>query len=169
MDWFEKHQVILNCFQKTFTCLNNEGEKITVTGIPRKISVRQISALKLKNVVRKGCKVFVVHIIINDKIDKEDKPRFDDITILQYFSDVFSKEIPRLPPKRDLDFTIELEPGDIPNSVAPYWMNILELNELKLQLQEVIDKNYVRPSVSPWGAPILFIKKKYGTLGLCID
>ena len=57
----------------------------------------------------------------------------------------------------------------VPNSKDPYRMNILELNELKLQLQELIDKNYARPSVSPWGAPILFIKKKDGTLRICID
>ena len=54
-----------------------------------------------------------------------------------------------LPPKRDLDVTIELVPGVVPNSKVPYWMNILELNELKLQLQELIDKNYVGLSVSP--------------------
>ena len=59
-----------------------------------------------------------------------------------------------------MDFTIELVPRDLPNSKAPYRMNILELNELKLQLQELIDKNYVKPSVSPWGAPVLFVKKK---------
>ena len=82
--------------------------------------------------------------------------------------DVFPEEIPRLPPKRDLDFMIELIPRVVPDSKDPYRMNILELNELKLQLQELIDKNYVRPSVSPLGAPILFIKKKDGTLRLCI-
>ena len=75
--------MILNYFQKTFTCLNNEGERIIVTKIPRKISVRQISTLHMKKVVRKGCEVFVVHIINNEQIDKEDKPRFDDIPILQ--------------------------------------------------------------------------------------
>ena len=63
--------------------------------------------------------------------------------------DVFSEEIPRLPPKQNLDFTIELLPGAVPNSKDPYRMNILELNELKLQLQELIDKHYIRPSVSP--------------------
>ena len=60
-------------------------------------------------------------------------------------------------------------PEVVPNSKAPYWMNILELNELKLQLQELIDKNYIRPSVSPWRAPLLFVKKKDGTLRLCLD
>ena len=66
MYWLEKHQVILNYFQKTFTCLNKEGEIITATEIPRKISVRQISALQMKKAIRKGCKVFAVHII-NDE------------------------------------------------------------------------------------------------------
>ena len=77
--------------------------------------------------------------------------KFDDIAILQDFSDVFLEKIPGLPPKRDMDFTIELVPGDVPNSEAPYRMNILELNDLKLQLQELIDKLYIRPSVSPCG------------------
>ena len=83
--------------------------------------------------------------------------------------DVFPEEIPRLPPKRDLDFTIKLVTRAVPNSKTPYRMNILEMNELKLQLQELIDKHSVRPSVSPWGASIFFVKKKDGTLHLCID
>ena len=70
MDWVEIHQVVLNCFQKTFTCLNYKGERITVKGIPRKVSVRKISVLQMKKVVRKGCKVFVVHIINTKHMDK---------------------------------------------------------------------------------------------------
>ena len=88
----------------------------------------------MKKVVRKGCKVFVVHIINDEQIYKEENPRFDDIPILQDFLDVFLEEILGLPPKRDMDFTIELVLGVLPNSKAPYRMNILELNELKLQL-----------------------------------
>ena len=125
MDWLERHQVILNCFQKNFNCLNDKGERITVTGIPRKIYVRQISTLQMKKVVRKGCKVFVVHIINNKQIDQENKLKLDDIPILQDFSDVFPKEIPKLPPKRDLDYTIELVSGVVPKSKALYQMNIL--------------------------------------------
>ena len=82
---------------------------------------------------------------------------------------MFPEEIPGLPQKRELDFTIELVPGVVPNSNAPYRMNILELNELKSQLKELIDKKYIQPSVSPWGAPVIFVKKKDGTLRLCID
>ena len=127
-----------------------------------KVSISQISSLQMKKVVRKGCKVFVVHIINKEHMDKEYNLKLDDIPVLQDFSDVFLEEIPGLPPKTDLDFTIELVSGIVPNSKAPYLINILELNELKLQLQELIDKNYVRPSVSLWGAPILFVKKKDG-------
>ena len=68
-----------------------------------------------------------------------------------------------------MDFTIELVPGAVPSSKAPYRMNILELNELKSQLKELIDKKYIPPSVSPWGAPVIFVKKKDGTMRLCID
>ena len=93
----------------------------------------------------------------------------EDIPILREYSDVFPEEISGLPPKRELDFTIEMLPGVVPNSKAPYRMNILELNELKLQLKEIINKNYIRPSVSPWGSSVIFVKKKEETLRLCID
>ena len=92
----------------------------------------------------------------------------EDIPVLKEYADVFSEEIPGLPPKRELDFTIELVPSAVPSSKAPYQMNILELNELKSQLIYLIGKKYIRTSVSPWGAPIIFVKKD-GTLRLCID
>ena len=59
MDWMEKHKIVLNCFEKTFTCLDDKGEIVTVKGIPRKVSVRHISALQMKKYVQKGCKVFL--------------------------------------------------------------------------------------------------------------
>ena len=79
----------------------------------------------MKKVVTKCCKFFVVHIINNEHMDKEDKLNFDDIPILQDLSDVFSEEIPGLAPKRDMDFTIELLLGVVPISKAPYRMDIL--------------------------------------------
>ena len=93
----------------------------------------------------------------------------EDIPVLREYVDVFPEEISGLPPKRELDFTIELVPGAIPSSKAPYQMNIFELNELKSQLKKLIDKKYIRPSVSPWGVPVIFVKKRDGTLRLCID
>jgi hypothetical protein len=78
-------------------------------------------------------------------------------------------EIPKLPPRRDIDFSIDLLPGSTPISKEPYQMSLPELIELKIQLQELLDKEYIKPSVSPWGALVLFVKKKDGTLRLCID
>ena len=89
--------------------------------------------------------------------------------MLQEFRDVFPDEILGLPPKRDIDFMIELVPGVAPVSKTPYRMSTPEMLELKMQLQELLEKKYIRLSVSPWGAPVLFVKKKDGTLRLCID
>jgi hypothetical protein len=97
------------------------------------------------------------------------KPSPDDHPILREYKDVFLKEVPGLPPRRDIDFSIELAPGAVSVSRTPYRMSTSELVELKLQLKEMMDKGYIRPSVSPWGTPVLFVKKKDGTLRLCID
>ena len=105
--------------------------------------------MQLKRDVRKGCKDFSVTVIDEENINNLDKLKLEDIPILREYLDVFSKEILGLPPKQELDFTIELVPGAVPNSKAPYQMNILELNELKSQLKKIIDKNYIRVSVSP--------------------
>ena len=83
--------------------------------------------------------------------------------------DVFPKEIPGPPPQREIDFSIDIVPRSAPVSKIPYWMSIHELTKSKIQLQERLDMGYIRHSVSPWGAPVLFVKKKYGTLRLCID
>ena len=74
-----------------------------------------------------------------------------------------------LPPKRDIDFTIDLIPEAKPVSKTPYKMSTPKLLELKMQLQELLEKKYIRTSVSPWGEPVLFVKNKYGTLKLCIN
>ena len=86
-----------------------------------------------------------------------------------YFRDVFPDEILGLPPKRDIDFMIELLSGATLVSKTCYRMSMLEMLELKMQLQELLEKKYIRPSMSPWIAPVLFVNKKYGTLRLCID
>ena len=91
--------------------------------------------MQLKRFVRKGCKAFAVTITDEEHINNEDKLKLEDIPILRGYSDVFSEEILGLPPKRELDFTIELVPGAVPSSKAPYRMNISELNELKSQLK----------------------------------
>ena len=83
--------------------------------------------------------------------------------------DVFPDELPGLPPQRVVDFGIELHPGTSPISMTPHRMAPVELQELRVQLQKLLDKGFIRPSTSPWGAPVLFAKKKVKTLRLCID
>ena len=131
MDWLEQHRVVLNCFDKTFTCINNDGKPISIKGIHRKTIVRHISALQLKRDIRKGCKAYAVTVTNEKNLNNIDKLKLEDIPVLKEYADVFPEEISGLPPKRELDFTIELVPGVVPSSKAPYRMNILELIELK--------------------------------------
>ena len=122
--------------------------------------------MQLKKFCRKGCQLYAAHIL---ETSGDETPRLEDYQLLQGFRDVFPDEIPGLPPKRDIDFTIELVPGAALVSKTPYRMSTPKMLELKMQLQELLEKKYIGPSVSPWGAPILFVKKKDGTLRLCID
>ena len=85
------------------------------------------------------------------------------------YVDVFPDELPGLPPQRVVDFSIKLHPGTSPISMTPHRMALVELQELRVQLHELLDKGFIRPSTSPWGAPVLFAKKKDKTLRLCID
>ncbi|GKV15260.1 hypothetical protein SLEP1_g26056 [Rubroshorea leprosula] len=95
--------------------------------------------------------------------------RLEDIPMVREFPDVFPEDLPGLPPDREVEFAIDLVPGTGPVSKAPYRMAPAELKELKVQLKELLEKRFIRPSVSPWGAPVLFVKKKDGSLRLCID
>ncbi|TYJ97948.1 ty3-gypsy retrotransposon protein [Cucumis melo var. makuwa] len=89
--------------------------------------------------------------------------------VVMEYPDVFPDELPGLPPPREIDFTIELKSGIAPISRVPYRIAPAELKELKVQLQELLEKGFIRPSVSPWGAPVLFVKKKDRSMRLCID
>jgi hypothetical protein len=102
-------------------------------------------------------------------IDPEPSLSPSDIPVVSEFLDVFPVDIMSLPPEREVEFSIDLVPGSQPISVAPYCMSPLELRELKSQLEDLLQKHFIRPSVSPWGAPVLLVKKKDGTMRLCID
>jgi hypothetical protein len=91
------------------------------------------------------------------------------IPVVCEYVDVFPDELPGMPPDRDIKFAIELQPGTTPISKRPYRMSPAELAELKKQLQEFLDKGFIRPSTSPWGCPALFVKKKDESFRLCID
>jgi hypothetical protein len=91
------------------------------------------------------------------------------IRTVSEFPDVFPEELPGIPPDREIEFVIELVPGTAPIFRRPYRMAANQLAELKEQLQELLDKGYIRPSASPWGAPVIFVPKKDGTLRMCVD
>ena len=106
-----------------------------------------------------------------ESLTLEDEVRQDlgQPRVVWEYEDVFLDELSGLPLHRDVDFVIELHPGTSPISMTPHRMAQVELQELKVQLQELLDKGFIRPSTSPWGAPVLFAKKKDKTLRLCID
>jgi hypothetical protein len=93
----------------------------------------------------------------------------DDIRIVWEFWDVFPKELPGMPPRRDIEFLIELLPGIPPISMGPYRMPMSGLVELKKQIAELQAKGFSRPNSSPWGALVLFVEKKEGTQQTCVD
>ena len=115
--------------------------------------------------MRKGCETFLA-VILDSKRGQVD---VEKIPVVREFPNVFPEELPGIPLKREVNLSIEIVLGTIPKSRAPYRMAPTELKELKSQLQELLDKGFIRPSVSPWGAPVLFVKKKYGTLQMSID
>ena len=138
-----------------------------VRGFPKPVSVRQISTMQLNKCLRKGYKLYAIRVL--DLLLNENQTPLKQHPVLDEFPDVFPEEIPGLPPQREIDFSIELLPGSTPVSKVPYRMSIPELTKLKIQLQELLEKRYIRPSVSPWGASVLLVKKKDGTLRLYID
>src|SRR6185312_3093965 len=95
--------------------------------------------------------------------------KLEEIPVVCEFADVFLDDLPGMPPDRDIEFIIELQPGTAPISKRSYRMPPKELAELKIQLQELLDKGFIRPSSSPWGCPALFVKKKDNSLRLCVD
>nr|GEZ89749.1 hypothetical protein [Tanacetum cinerariifolium] len=101
--------------------------------------------------------------------DKSEKKRLEDVPIVQNFPEVFPEELLGLPPTRPVEFQIDLVPGAAPVARAPYRLAPSEMKELAKQLKELSEKGFIRPSSSPWGAPVLFVKKKDGSFHMCID
>jgi hypothetical protein len=98
-----------------------------------------------------------------------DARTIEEVPVVQQYPNVFPEELPRMPPDRDVEFIIDLIPGTAPIAKRPYRMAPVELAELKEQLRELQQKCYIRPSSSPWGAPVLFVKKKDGSMRICVD
>ncbi|GKA37309.1 putative reverse transcriptase domain-containing protein [Tanacetum coccineum] len=117
----------------------------------------------------KGCQVFLAQISAKKEEDKSERKQIKDVPIVRDFPEVFPEDLPGLPPTRPVEFQIDLIPGAAPVARAPYRLAPSEMKELSEQLQELSDKGFIRPSSSPWGAPVLFVKKKDGSFRMCID
>ncbi|KAL5769927.1 hypothetical protein ACOSP7_014081 [Xanthoceras sorbifolium] len=165
MDWLTQHKVVIDCELKRVTLRTADGAEITMVGERRDFLSNVISATAACKLIRKGCEAYLAQVVDSRKVNSD----IQNISTVCDFAYVFPEELPGLPPQREVEFVIDVVPGTSPVSIAPYRMAPAELKELKIQLQELLDKGFIRPSVSPWGAPVLFVKKKDGSLRLCID
>ncbi|XP_070019891.1 uncharacterized protein [Nicotiana sylvestris] len=126
---------------------------------------RFVSYLKASKMIKKGC---IFHLVrVADTTSEVSVP--ESVVVVNEFIDVFSDELPRIPLDREIDFGIDVLPDTQPISIPPYRMAPAELRELKEQLKDLLEKGFIRPSVLPWGAPVLFFRKKDGSLRMCID
>ncbi|GKF31209.1 hypothetical protein Tco_0101007, partial [Tanacetum coccineum] len=106
------------------------------------------------------CQVFLAHVTTKKAEDNSKEKRLEDVPIVRDFLEVFPEDLPRLPPTRQVEFQIDLVPGAAPVAPAPYRLAPSEMKELSEQLKELSDKGFIRPSSSPWGAPVLFVKEE---------
>jgi hypothetical protein len=167
MDWLAKHHANIDCARKRVTLRPWGDTEVTFVGSRANTLLPVISAVQARKFIASGDSAFLAFVV--EATEKKEEKNLQDIPVVQEFPDVFSTEFSGLPPEREVEFGIECIPGTGPISKAPYRMAPAELKELKVQLQELLDKGFIRPSSSPWGAPVLFVKKKDGTLRMCID
>ena len=132
MDWIERQWSIINCKTKTISYRDELGNEKEIQGILKPMQIRPITASQLAKSIRKKCQIYAVQVGYAKSEDKI--AAMGSIPVVREFTDVFPEEVPGLPPRRDLDFTIVLIPGAAPVSRAPYRMSVPELTELKMQL-----------------------------------
>ncbi|GJT67890.1 putative reverse transcriptase domain-containing protein [Tanacetum coccineum] len=172
MDWLAKYHAVIVCAEKIVRI--PFGDEILIVrgdGSSNKHGTRLsiISCTKAQEYLAKGCHVFLANITATKDEDKSKGKRLEDVPVVREFPEVFPEDLPGIPPTRQVEFRIDLVPGAAPVARAPYRLAPSEMKELAEQLQELTDKGFIRPSSSPWGAPVLFVKKKDGSFRMCID
>ncbi|GJS75333.1 putative reverse transcriptase domain-containing protein [Tanacetum coccineum] len=172
MDWLAKYHAVIVCAEKIVRI--PFGDEILIVrgdGSSNEHGTRLniISCTKAQEYLTKGCHVFLANITTTKDKDKSKGKRLEDVPVVQEFPEVFPEDLPGIPPTRQVEFRIDLVPGATPVAWAPYRLAPSEIKELAEQLQEHTDKGFIRPSSSPWGAPVLFVKKKDRSFRMCID
>ncbi|GJY46040.1 putative reverse transcriptase domain-containing protein [Tanacetum coccineum] len=142
-----------------------KNQMLVVKGDCNSSRLKVISCIKARKYIERGCHLFLAHVTKKEKSEK----RLEDVPVICDFPEVFLDDLPGLPPPRQVEFKIDLVPGDAPVARAPYRLAPSEMKELSEQLKELLEKGFIRPSSSPWGALILFVKKKDGSFRMCID
>ncbi|GKF51096.1 hypothetical protein Tco_0147563, partial [Tanacetum coccineum] len=172
MDWLARYHAIIICDQKLIHVLYG-NETLVVRGDGsnqgNKTRLNIISCTKTHKYLLRGCHVFLAHITTKEVEDKSEKKRLKDVPVVRDFPEVFPKDLPGIPPTRQVEFQIDLILGATLIARAPYRLAPSEMKELSEQLQELSDKGFIRPSSLPWGPPVLFVKKKDGSFRMCID
>ncbi|KAL4014449.1 hypothetical protein IC575_026651 [Cucumis melo] len=165
MDWLSANHANIDCFGKEVVFNPPSGASFKFRGAGMVCIPKVISTMKASKLLSQGTWGILASVVDI----REPEVSLSSEPVVREYPDVFPNELPGLPPPREVDFAIELERDTAPISRAPYRMAPAELKELKVQLQELLDKGFIRPSVSPWGALVLFVKKKDGSMRLCID
>jgi hypothetical protein len=148
MDWLSKHKVLIDCAKKSVKLTTPEGKEMEfVTEL----------VVTAKGVANRA------------KVNQLDASQGSEVPVVNEFPDVFPEELPGMPPDRDIEFVIELRSSTTPIYKTPYRTATPELAELKEHIKELLEKGFIRPSSSPWGAPVIFVPKKDGTQRLCVD
>jgi hypothetical protein len=143
MDWLSNHGAQIVCGENTVAIREPRGGKAIYQGDTHTCMEVELQLNSLKEV------------------------RIEDIPVVKEFQDVFLKEFPRMPPDREIEFTIDLIPRTAPIAQAPYKMGPKELEELKAQIDELEELGFIRESISPWGTPVIFVDKRDGGRRMC--
>ncbi|GKA03667.1 putative reverse transcriptase domain-containing protein, partial [Tanacetum coccineum] len=157
MDWLSRYDAAILCGEKKVR-IPLEGKTLVIEGNRNNSRLKIISCIKTQKYIEKGCELFLAHVTEQESKEK----RLEDVPVIQDFPEVFPEDLPGLPPPRQVEFRIDLIPGIAPVARAPYPLAPYEMKELS-------EKGFIRPSSSPWGAPVLFVKKKDGSFRMCID
>jgi hypothetical protein len=142
MDWITSHKGVISTSPRLVTLVHRDGMRVTF----EPMKSRDIPA------------VYILHT-----------KAISDVPVVCEYEDVFPEDLPGLPPDRDVEFVINLVAGTVPIAQSPYRMAEVELKLLKVELDSLLEKGFIRPSASPWGSPALFVPKKDGTQRLCVD
>jgi hypothetical protein len=143
MDWLAGCDGIIQCRKRSMLLTNTQGDKVefVAAALPKEVGiVNQMKGMLL-----------------------------EDIKVECEYPDVFSEDLPGMPPDHEIEFSIDLLPGTAPISKRPYRMDVKDLSELMKQIEELLAKGFIHPSSSPWGAPVIFVDKKDGTRRMCLD